>query len=120
MIKQIKKLLTPADIILIAVLLFLSLLSLYAISAQSSEKQVRIKHHNEIIYSGNIKIDKIIEIEKDIVVEIRDGKVRMQKSNCPKQYCVKQGWSDNLPIICVPNEIAIIIENQDRDILITK
>jgi len=52
-------------------------------------------------------------------LQVKAGKIRIKKNTCPHQYCVKQGWSNSLPIICVPNKLAIYFE-KDEQILITR
>ena len=66
--------------------------------------------------------DVIYNIEEvQVKVEIRKGRVRIKESDCVNQLCVKQGWTNNLPIICLPNKVAVIVKKQgSRKILITK
>lgn len=54
----------------------------------------------------------------DVVIEIREGRVRVADEISPKNYCQTQGWvkSTNNPIICLPNGIKIELEsNQITD-----
>lgn len=49
------------------------------------------------------------------VIEVRNGRVRMQSSTCPNQTCVSCGWREPgealLPdmrwIVCLPNRVSI-------------
>ena len=60
----------------------------------------------------------------DVVVEVKDGKIRVAEEISPLNYCSLQGWVDktNVPIVCLPNKILIVVEaNQaatDEDIII--
>ncbi|MCD4796415.1 MAG: NusG domain II-containing protein [Candidatus Cloacimonetes bacterium] len=120
MIKDLKKIFTPADIVLIIILLFISGLFLWGIKNEFQAKEVEIYYHNELIEKCSIKDDRIIELDKGIEIEIKDGKVRMKESTCKNQFCVKQSWSDRFPIICVPNEVSIIIKSKKEEMLITR
>ena len=117
---NLKKIFTKADIILIACLLIFSVLFLWGLKKNFSEKEVEIYHHNILIYKESLNQNKIIEIEKGIVIEIKKGKVRMKESTCKNQICVQQGWNDTFPIVCVPNEVSIVIKRNEEKLLITK
>lgn len=47
----------------------------------------------------------------DMIIEIKDNKVRVKKEESPKNYCSKQGWVGNVatPIFCLPNAVVITI-----------
>lgn len=66
--------------------------------------------------------DMIYNIDEvQMKVEIRDGRVRIKESDCLNQVCVKQGWTNNLPLICLPNKVAVIVKAQgNKKNLITK
>ena len=46
------------------------------------------------------------------VIEVRAGRVRVSRADCPDQVCVNQGWiSDGtVPIVCLPNQLIVQIE----------
>ena len=51
----------------------------------------------------------------------KDGKVRIKASTCKNKYCVKQGWSNRFPIICIPNEVSVVIKSKKKEeMLITR
>lgn len=52
----------------------------------------------------------------DVLIEINDGKVRVEKENSPYHYCSIQGYvSDpSTPIICLPNEVVVRIEGSEK------
>ncbi len=121
MIQNIRKIFTFADIILIFFLLAIAVFMLVLIKDDISAKQVEISYHNEFIASVPLNRDKIIDIDEGIVVEIKDGKVRIKESTCKNKYCVKQGWSNRFPIICIPNEVSVVIKSkQKEEMLITR
>ena len=48
-----------------------------------------------------------------VVIEIKDGSVRVADEISPKNYCQTQGWvkHTNTPIVCLPNGIKIQLQN---------
>jgi len=83
-------------------------------------KKIEIHHHNELVGVYSLEDSQLIELEAGIQIQIAAGKVRIKENNCKHQYCVQQGWSDQLPIICVPNEIAINVISKKEEMLITR
>ena len=120
MIKDLKKILTPADIVLIVILLIISGIFLWGMNKNYRNKEVEIYYHNQLVKKCDLNHDQLIEIAPGIVTEIENGKVRMKESTCRNRYCVKQGWSDRFPIICIPNEVSIIIKSKKEEMLITR
>ncbi|AMC94264.1 hypothetical protein AOC36_09820 [Erysipelothrix larvae] len=51
----------------------------------------------------------------DVVLEIKDGRIRVADEISPLHYCQVQGWVErtNVPIVCLPNGIKIVIESDD-------
>jgi len=86
-----------------------------------SAKQVEISYHNKFIASVVLDKDRIIDVDEGIVIEIKNEKVRIKESTCKNKYCVKQGWSNRFPIICIPNEVSVVIKSKKKEeMLITK
>ncbi|MDO4632797.1 MAG: NusG domain II-containing protein [Eubacteriales bacterium] len=51
------------------------------------------------------------------IVEVKDGKVRMNDADCPDKICVNTGWvSDSGSVIaCLPHGVIVIVANDDED-----
>ncbi len=114
------KILTGSDIILVIFLLFISLTLFLYSHKTNSQKLVEIFYQNKLIGTFPISKSKIINVDKNIKVEIKNNKVRMLENTCKRQICVKQGWSDSVPIICVPNKVMIkIVSKSKKKMLIT-
>ena len=49
----------------------------------------------------------------DVFIEVKDKAVRVEKETSPYHLCSLQGWVKyaNVPIVCLPNHIVIIIQN---------
>ena len=121
MIRNLRKIFTSADIILILFLLSIAVFILVLIKDDISAKQVEINYHNKLVVSTPLDKDRIIDLDEGIVIEIKDGKVRIKESTCKNKYCVKQGWSNRFPIICIPNEVSVVIKSkQKEEMLITR
>ena len=120
MIKDLKKILTPADIVFIVILLIISGIFLWGMNKNYRNKEVEIYYHNQLVKKCDLSQDQLIEISPGITAEIENGKVRMKESTCRNQYCVKQGWSDRFPLICVPNQVSIVIKSKKEEMLITR
>ena len=48
-----------------------------------------------------------------VFIEVRDRRIRVEKETSPYNLCSIQGWVEfaNVPIVCLPNDIVIIIQN---------
>ncbi len=51
-------------------------------------------------------------------VEIKDGKIRVLKAECPDNTCVHMGWlsSSAMPIVCLPNHLVIEFAENNSEI----
>lgn len=51
-------------------------------------------------------------------VEIKDGKIRVLKADCPDKTCVHMGWlsSSAMPIVCLPNHLVIEFAENNSEI----
>lgn len=64
----------------------------------------------------DLTVDKTYSVKGalgDVFIEVVGGKVRVEKETSPYHLCSIQGWVQyaNIPIVCLPNHIVIIIEN---------
>ena len=62
--------------------------------------------------------DRRITVEYDgreNVIEIKDGRIRMLEANCPDHTCINTGWLENVPIVCLPNKLAIEFSDKETD-----
>lgn len=74
---------------------------------------------NDLIGKESLYVDKQIVYHKsdynffkaDITVEIKDGKVRVEKEESPLKYCSIQGFVDDVakPVVCLPNNFFFVI-----------
>ncbi|MCF7793748.1 MAG: NusG domain II-containing protein [Candidatus Cloacimonetes bacterium] len=118
--KNIIKLFTKADFVLIFILLLISGILFANMRSELTSRKVEIHYHNKLLGTFSLNEDQIIDLEEGIRIESANGKIRMKQNTCAHQYCVQQGWSESLPIICVPNEISIVIKSKKEEMLITR
>lgn len=53
----------------------------------------------------------------DVVIEYKDGAVRVIDEISPQNICQLQGWSDSpfFPLTCLPNNVVILISERYSD-----
>ncbi|MDY6914835.1 MAG: NusG domain II-containing protein [Candidatus Cloacimonadota bacterium] len=117
--KNIILLLKSADLILI--LIFLAIAIFLILQPDHTNSNAYIYYNNDLWKKIDLSQSELIEIDDDIILEVKDHKIRFKKSTCPHQYCVKQGWSNSVPLICLPNKVAIYFSDSTKDkMLITQ
>jgi len=105
-----------ADIILIVILTILICSSFFAITKKNQPTSYAIcevdgKVVKKILLSKSQRVD----LKNGMELEIKNRRIRVSKSDCPQQICVKHGWlkySSDI-IVCVPNRCIIYTENKD-------
>ena len=107
------------DIILIASLLLVAIISLIVILSTRTKAHLTAKVYvqNDIVETIDLskKEEKdytVHGLNGDLTIHTRDGEICVSKSNCPHQDCVKMGYvgTSNRPIICAYNAVYIVIE----------
>ncbi|MFO7650483.1 MAG: NusG domain II-containing protein [bacterium] len=85
--------------------------------ARTGRAEARISRSGRLV--GVYPLDRAarVQLADDVVVEIRDGRVRVAESDCPKGVCRHAGWvsSPGRSIICVPNNVVIELVGAPRD-----
>ena len=120
------------DIVIITVLTVISLvlgLFIYLVPKDSG-KSVSIYIKGQMEYSLPLDEDKTLTLHPgeydrkndtfpsllgEMVIEIKDGRIRVEKEDSPLHVCSKQGWVSlpNFPITCAPNYVMVVIESGD-------
>ena len=82
---------------------------------------VEVYYKDDLVLSADLSINNTYTVEGllgDVVIEIKDKKVRVVKENSPKNICSIEGYiSDSTkPLICLPNKVVIkIVQSSDMD-----
>ena len=116
---------TRSEILLISLIV---LFSIAAILWNWSGDSKSSKHAGMVaIYQGGKLLEKVA-LEKDkmillpngeMKIEVKESRIRVAWSDCPKQLCVNTGWIKTAGevIVCVPNKVLIEIEATDFAVL---
>ena len=78
----------------------------------NSNNEILVYYEDKIIKRINPNIDNTYTVEGylgDVVIEVKDKKVRVKEETSPYHLCSKQSFISNsyTPIICLPNKIVI-------------
>ncbi len=105
--------LRPLDFVLIGAVCAASLASLLLLSGNGGDT-VTVTCRGVQIYRGSVNSDVvIITPDGHNTIEINHGRAFMQLSDCPDQTCVHMGNAQpGRPVVCVPNEVLISIEDE--------
>lgn len=113
-----------ADKILACILIMISLLGygwlamIYQLQ-QEEGKEAVVYYKDEEILRVSLEQDHTYEVQGTngvVMLEVKDGSVRVEKENSPYHYCSIQGWvsSSSEPIVCLPNDIVVLIESSEE------
>lgn len=106
------------DIVIIAAVIAASIISgivvFYMQSSNSSSAIVKISAKGKLYKTLLLNSVQSIEVKTDLgtnIVEIDSGKVRIKKSDCANQICVKEGWikKSGQSIVCLPHKLVVEI-----------
>lgn len=110
------------DVILIVMILLGSAGGLLGSTINWKEPQSQVK---EISVYRDGTLTETITLDKDrqlsllagkMVLEVHNHSVRVLRSDCPRQFCVHQGWAnvEGESIICVPYKTLIEVKSTAR------
>lgn len=111
--KRILSRITSSDIILVLLCILGIVLSYFYLKQDKNQNRLYIYKDNELFGVFTLKPDREIVIDSHNTLEISGGKIRMKYADCPDKRCVKQGFVQNMPIICMPNRLLCEIRTQD-------
>jgi hypothetical protein len=104
---------TIADRFLFLFLLIASVTGLlYSREALSHGPDVVIDIKVKPVYFLSLETDREIVIEGtrgNALIEIKEGRVRMREAPCDNHICIKQGWITRGTIVCLPNNVVVIV-----------
>lgn len=112
MLKIIKK----ADIVLLIFFLIIGFVSAYySLTSGQSGKEAEISLDGKIYGTYNLDKNQVITIKNGKnynKIVIKNGYIKMTKSNCKNQVCVDENKisKTNQTIVCLPNRVLISIK----------
>jgi hypothetical protein len=81
-------------------------------------KTVHIEVEGRPLYVLPIEQERMLMVDGPqgkTIIEIKNQKLRVKDSPCPKKQCVKHGWIERGVIACLPNKIVIAISNDSEE-----
>lgn len=111
--------LRPGDgLILLAAAVLIAWLSL---SGLGEGGRVVIKQSGQVYRELGLRLNTVVAVPGPLgktLVEIRDGRVRVQSDPSPRQLCVRQGWlRPGETAVCLPNRVSVELGQADYDSL---
>lgn len=119
------------ELILCPILIITSLLISfsYFFIQKDDGKSVSVYIHTKLEYSLDLNTNQTLTLKKgeynrelnqfpylqgDMLIEIKNKKVRVEKEESPLHVCSKQGYvsTPNMPILCAPNSVLVLIESK--------
>lgn len=85
--------------------------------SSSQVKEISVYHDGTLAETITLDKDRQFSLlAGKLVLEVRNNKVRVAKSDCPRQFCVHQGWAsvEGESIICVPYKTLIEVKSTAR------
>ncbi len=105
------------DIIVAFVVVVLIVLTLvFALSKDAGEAEIYID--GELKYRLDLSQDERIEIlDGRMVIAVKEGKIRVESSDCKEQLCVHSSSvsTDGGMIVCLPNKVVIKVVAREVD-----
>lgn len=77
-------------------------------------REAYVHFRNQVIQKVDLARDQAIPVlDQRMVLEVKDGRIRILKSDCPHQTCRHSGWIGKGAgtLVCVPNQIVVEIKN---------
>jgi hypothetical protein len=104
---------TIADRLLLLFLLTASLAGMFlAREAMPETGEVVIEVDGQAAFTAALREDRVIRLQSSagpVEVEISDGRVRVREAHCPNRLCVKQGWTSQGVIVCLPGKVVVFV-----------
>lgn len=114
------KLIKKWDIISAVVIIVVCLLILYIGKAKTENPTAKIYVDSKCVYTivlNDVKKNYQLEPIKNVLVEVKKGKIRFINSDCKDKLCVKSGWlsKNNDTAACLPKKVVISVSSGSSD-----
>lgn len=110
------------DIKLIIFIIIIGFVFILFININKEEgNAIEVYYEDKLILSADLNVNDVYTVDGklgDVVIEVKDRKVRVLKENSPRNICSREGYiSDSTkPLICLPNKIIIkIVDSSEID-----
>jgi hypothetical protein len=103
----------PADFLIATLVLLFSITPLFSFTRQAAgaPKTATVFLDNKVFESLDLGKDGVYRVS-NMEIEVNRGRVRVAKSDCPRQICSHTGWisAQAQTIVCVPNKVLVEIK----------
>lgn len=102
--------------ILISAIFLYASLEFFVRASTSGQKVAVVRYKNEEVMRIDMSLNQSYTLQGtlgEVFIEVVEGKIRVEKETSPYHLCSIQGWVEyaNVPIVCLPNHMVILIEN---------
>ncbi len=112
---------TKSEVFLIALIVLFSIAVILwnwsgASNGRKFASMIAIHQGGKLLERVGLERDRIFGLPNgEMEIEVKESRVRVARSNCPRQLCVNTGWIKTAGevIACVPNKVLIEIEATD-------
>lgn len=115
--KNLKGIFKIGDLILLSIFVVVIILTV-CFSVQKNANTVEIYVDSKLTFTASLNETTEIEVlDGAMIVEIKDQKVWVKKSDCKNQICVHQKplTSQGGIIVCLPNKVIVKVVNKEVD-----
>jgi hypothetical protein len=110
---------TVFDVVLVALILLFSagviLHTKLGFKGQSSKvKEASVYHEGKLLKDVKLDKDEAFHLLKGkMLIQIKEGRIRVKESDCPRQICVNTGWIQypGESVVCVPYKVLIEVKS---------
>jgi hypothetical protein len=105
--------LKAADIAIAVIVIAASIAPLFSFNRQKTTAALsaNIYERNKLVKQLPLAQDAVYRL-KNMAIEVKQGRIRIAESDCPRQICVHSGWISGpaQTIVCVPNKVLVEIQ----------
>lgn len=112
---------TVGDLIVGCLVITFGLYLLFLTRPSSAEvREALILKNGKQIATVSLNEEKLINLSEfgvNMVLEIKDSRIKVLSSDCKKQICVHQGWISHAgeAVFCLPNHITVELTGDTYD-----
>ena len=120
---SLKKNKTDLFIVIIATIVVVFFVAMNLFYGNSNDNIVSVYYNNNIVHTMYLNINEEYVMDKEyfpllldkMVIEVKDGRVRIKEEESPKHYCSIMGYQSQkgTSIICAPNSVMVVIEGYE-------
>lgn len=107
--------------IIIFIVVIVNIVLIFLTNDNQKDKKALVFFQNNLVHTIDLNKPELQEYSVEatnglVKIEAKDGKVRVVDETSKHNICSIQGWSDSTinPIVCLPNNLYIKIENADN------